>query len=158
MMWASFGRAPPSSSAASASTSMPSVLERDRQDLGAELAQREQRAVVGRRLDDHDVARLDELVEQEGVGLHRPVRGDEPVRLDVVLLRQPLEQARVAGRGSVGAHAARIALEGAVGGGAQLVDRDDVERGCAARQRDVGELGHRMRHDTYGFESRVAPR
>ena len=117
-------------------------LQWDRQDLGAELAERKQRAVVGRRLDHHHVARLDQRLEQERVRLHRAVGGHEAIRLDAVLRGDPLEQVRIAGRGAVRERARGVALEGALRRGAQVVHGDDVERRGAARERDVGQLGH----------------
>ena len=98
MMWASLGRAPRLELRGERLDVDAVRLERNREDLGAELAQREQRAVVGRRLDHHDVAGLDQLVEQERVGLHRAVGGEQPVGLDAVLLRR----ATRAGAGSPG--------------------------------------------------------
>jgi hypothetical protein len=59
-----------------------------------------------------------------------------------VLRGDPLEQVRIAGRGAIGERAGRIALEGALRGGLEVLDRDDVERGGAASERDVGELSH----------------
>ena len=102
--------------------------------LGAELPQRQQRAVVGGRLDDHEVAGLDELLEQERIRLHRAVGGHDLLRLDAVLRGDPLEQRRIARRGAVGERARRVALEGALGGGLQIVDGDDVERRRAASE------------------------
>ena len=142
MMWASRGRAPASSACSSAPTSIPSGLERDREDLGAEVLQREQRAVVGRGLDHHEVAGPHQLLEEEGVRLHRPVGGDHLLRLHAVLLGDPGDQPRVAGGGAVGEGPRGIALEGALGGRAKLVDGDDVERRSSPRERDVRGGGH----------------
>ncbi len=125
-------------------------LERDGEDLRAQLAEREQRPVVGGRLDDHEVARLDELLEQERVGLHRAVRGDDAVRRDVVLRGDPLEEARVPGGRAVGERARGIALEGGLRGGAQVIHGDDVERRSAASEGDVRELGQPADHDSAG--------
>ena len=88
MMWASVGRAPSSSAACERADVDAVGLERDRQDLRAEVAQRQQRAVVGRRLDDHEVAGLDQLLEQERVGLHRAVGGDHLLGRHAVLARR----------------------------------------------------------------------
>ena len=100
------------------------------------LAQREQRAVVGRALDDDRVAGLDELVEQERVGLHRAV-GDHHLRgLDPVLLGDPLAQRRVADGGAVGGRAAGVVGERAGGGLLEPFDVDDVERRRPAGERD----------------------
>ena len=54
----------------------PVRLQLDHVQVGAAVAQVEQRAVVGRRLDDDRVARADEQLEEERVGLHRAV-GDQ---------------------------------------------------------------------------------
>ncbi len=52
------------------------VVELDRDELGSHLPQAEQRAIVGRRLDHHLIAGLDEQAKEERVGLKRPVGGD----------------------------------------------------------------------------------
>jgi hypothetical protein len=44
-----------------------------------------------------------------------------------VLLRDPLEEARVAGRGAIRERACGVVLEGALGGELEVVDGDDVE-------------------------------
>ena len=62
------------------------------------LAQVQQRAVVGRRLDDHRVARLHEQLEQERVRLHRAVGDEHLLDGDAVLLGDPLAQRHVADR------------------------------------------------------------
>src|SRR5918992_1914886 len=135
-------------------------LELYRQDLRTQLAQCKERAVVGRRLYDHDVAGLDQRLEQERVGLHGAVRSHGSVRLDALLVGDPLEQARVAGRRSVREGPTRVALEGPVGRRAKLVDGDDVKRGSAAGERDIGQLGHeapRYRPDSYLCPCAAAP-
>src|SRR6185436_3513598 len=91
----------------------------------------------------------------EGVGLHGPVGGDDTVWMHVVLARDPLDEPRIAGRGAVGERARGVALEGGLRGGAQAVDVDDVERGGAAREGDVGELSHRPPHDSRCRYTRV---
>ena len=101
MMWASFGRTPSDEQRAPTRLDVDAVgLELDRADVGAALAQAEQRAVVGRALDDDRVAGGDELVEQERVGLHRAVGDDHLRRRRPVLLGDPLAQRRVADRRS----------------------------------------------------------
>ena len=117
---------------ASAPTSMPSASSGMARISAPSFRSDEQRAVVGGRLHHHEVAGPHELLEQEGVGLHRPVGGDHLLGLHAVLLRDPGEQARVAGGRAVGEYAAGIGLEGAVGGSAQIVHGDDVEGGRAA--------------------------
>ena len=114
----------------------------------------EQRAVVGRRLDHHDVAGLDQRLEQERVRLHRAVGGEDAIRLDAVLRGDPLEQVRIAGRGAVRERARRITLEGALRSGPQVVDGDDVERRGAARS-EMFVSSATSRHDTGAATVRV---
>ena len=114
----------------------PVALDRDGKDLGSELAQNEQRAVIRGCLDDDRVAGLDHQLEQERVGLHRAVGGDHLLAIDAVTFGDPVAQGAVAARGPVRERALRIAREGSLGGGAEVVDRDDVERGGAAGERD----------------------
>ena len=144
MMCASVGRTRARAAAAaraSASVSMPSGSQLDRVHARAALAQRQQRAVVGRALDDHLVARAHELLEQERVRLHRAVGDEHPLGLDAVAVGDPAAQPRVADRGAVGGRARRVALERAHGRVAQPVDVDDVERRGAAREGDRGSGG-----------------
>ena len=97
MMCASLGRKSGcSSSDVDAVDVDPVGLQLDHAHVGAAVAQVEQRAVVGRRLDDHRVAGPDEQLEQERVGLHRAVGDQHLVDLDAVLLGDPLAQRDVA--------------------------------------------------------------
>ena len=98
MMWASFGR---TAGAASSSPAQqggervgvdPVGLQLDRVQARAALAQRQQRAVVRRALDDHLVAGAHELLEQERVGLHRAVRDEHALGLDAVAVGDPRAQ------------------------------------------------------------------
>ena len=73
----------------------PVGLELDHPDVRAAVAQVQQRAVVGRRLDDHRVARVDQQLEQERVGLHRAVGDQHLVDLDA---RAPRRCTRAAAR------------------------------------------------------------
>ena len=120
----------------------PVRLQRDREDLRAEAAQREQRAVVGRGLHHHEVAGLDEQLEEERVGLHRSVRRDHLRRLHAVLVRDPLDERPVPGGGAVGERATGVLGEGAVRGGAEVLNGDDVERRCAPGEGDGGWSAH----------------
>jgi len=121
-------------------------LELDHADVGEALAQAEERPVVGRALDDDRVARLDELVEQEGVGLHGAVGDDDVRRLDAVLLGDPLPERHVADRGAVRGRAAGVVDEGAHGGVLESIDVDDVQRRRPAGERDrVGGHGAKGR-------------
>ena len=140
MMWASVGRtgAAPPSRRASASVSMPSGSQLDRVHARPALAQRQQRAVVGRALDDHLVARAHQLLEQERVRLHRAVGDEHALRLDAVAVGDPAAQPRVADRGAVRGRARRVALERAHRRVAQALHVDDVERRRAAREGDRG--------------------
>ncbi len=122
---------------------MPSGSQLDRVQPRAALAQREQRAVVGRALDDHLVAGAHEMLEQERVRLHRPVGHEHPLGLDAVQVRDPRTQTGIADGGAIGRRAGRVALECAHGGTAQALHVDDVERGCAAREGDRRSAGCR---------------
>jgi hypothetical protein len=102
-------------------------LELDRVQLGPAVAEVEQRAVIGRALDDDLVARRDEGLEQERVRLHRAVRDQHPLGLHAVALRDPLAQRRVADRGAVGRDAAGVVVERALRGLAEAPDVDDVQ-------------------------------
>ena len=146
---------PRASSARSASASMPSVSQLDHADVGAAVAQVQQRAVVGRRLDDDRVARLDEQLEQERVGLHRAVGDEHLLRGDAVLLGDPLAQRHVADRRAVGDRAARVVVEGALRGLAQALDVDDVERRRARGRRRSSGRSHGA---TRASSERVEPR
>ena len=108
MMWASFGFAPAGEHPLERGDVDPVGLELDHPHVGAAVAQRQQRAVVGGPLDDHRVAGLDQRVEQERVGLHRAVGDDHLLGRDLVALGDPLAQRRVADRGPVAGHAPRI--------------------------------------------------
>jgi hypothetical protein len=119
----------------------PVGLELDHPHVGLALAKVQQRAVVGRRLDDHRVARLDQQCEQERVGLHRAVGDQHLLDLDAVLLGDPLAQRDVAHRRAVGERARRIVLERALRGLAQALGVDDVERRGAPGEGDGGGHG-----------------
>ena len=134
MMCASLGRKSGCSSSASTRVDVDAVgLELDHPHVGAALAQGQQRAVVGRRLDDDRVARLDERLEQERVGLHRAVGDEHLRRVDAVLLGDPLAQRDVADRGPVGERAGRVVCEARVGRLREALDgrrcRGTVRRG-----------------------------
>ena len=88
------------------------VLHRQRQDVHAVQAQLQQRAVVGGRLDGHQVAGLEQRLEQEHEPLERSVRHQHLVGRRAVLGGQDLAQRRVAVAGAVGEHADAVLLEG----------------------------------------------
>ena len=137
MMWASLGRKSGSLEQRLDAVDVDAVgLELDHPHVGAAVAQVQQRAVVGRRLDDHRVAGADEQLEQERVGLHRAVGDEHLVGLDAVLLGDPLAQRDVADRGPVGERAARVVGERALGGLLEALLIDDVERRRAAGEGD----------------------
>ena len=106
----------------------PVRLELDRAHVRPAAAQRQQRAVVRGALHDHQVARLDERLEQERVGLHRAVGDHHLLGLDLVVLGDPLAQRRVPDRGAVRGDAARVGRERLPGRRLQPFDVDDVER------------------------------
>jgi hypothetical protein len=117
-------------------------LEVHRHDVRPALAQPEQRAVVGRALDDDGVVRLDERVEQERVRLHRAVRDDDLRRVDAVLLRDPRTQRHVADRRAVGGGACGVLLEGLLRRLTQPLEVDDVRGRRSAREGDEVGGGH----------------
>jgi hypothetical protein len=122
-------------------------LQLDHPDVGAAVAQVQQRAVVGRRLDDHRVARADEQLEQERIRLHRAVGDEHLVGLDAVLLGDPLAQRDVADRGPVRERAGRVVGERALGGLLEALHVDDVEGRRAAGEGDgVGHGSEDTRH------------
>ena len=63
------------------------LLERHRDQLDARPPEQEERAVVGRLLDGDPVAGLEEIPEEKGRRLHRPVGHHDPIRSDPVGLR-----------------------------------------------------------------------
>ncbi len=133
---------------------MPSVSSSTMWMSALAVAQVQQRAVVGRRLDDHRVAGVDEQLEQERVRLHRAVGDQHLVGLDAVLLGDPRAQRHVADRRAVGRRAAGIVVEGVAARPAQTLHVDDVQR-----RRPTGE-GDRVGHgaqDTRDHISTTAP-
>jgi len=120
-------------------------LERHRVDLGAALAQRQERAVVRRLLDDDGVALGDERVEEERVSLHGPVRDDDLLGRHAVALGEPRAQRHVADGGAVAGDAGGVVGERALRGVLEPVDVDDVEGRGAAGEGDRVVGGHRLR-------------
>ena len=110
----------------------PVGLERDHPHVSAATAQRQQRSVVGRPLDDHRVAGLNERLEQERVRLHRPVGHDHLLGRHLMALGDPRSQRRIADRRAVGGHPAGVLGKCGLRGGAQTLHVDDVERRGAA--------------------------
>ena len=119
-------------------------LEAHRVQLAATVAQPQQGPVVGRALDDHRRVGLDELVEQERVGLHGTVGDQHVLRLHAVLGGDLLAQRAVAHGGAVAGDPGRIGIERGDGRGLEALGVDDVERRSAPGERD--DVG--VRHDT----------
>ena len=136
MMCASLGLAPAGQHPLDRADVDAVGLELDHAHVGAAVAQRQQRPVVGRPLDDHRVAGLDQRVEQERVGLHRAVGDQHPLGLDLVALGDPFAQRHVPDRRPVGGDAGRVLVERLLRGGAQSVDVDDVQGRGAAGEGD----------------------
>ena len=149
MMWASFGRAPAASTRSSAATSIPSGSSSTIRTSAPRLrSDSSVRSYVGRSTITESPSH--QRVEQERVGLHRAVGDEHLLGRDAVALGDPRAQRQVADRGAVGGHAARIVGERLVGGGAQAIDVDDVERRRAAGKRDRGDVGRRLRTSATG--------
>ena len=110
-----------------------------------------------RGLDDDGVAGLHEQVEQERVGLHRPVGQDDLLRRHLLVLGDPRAQRQVAAAGAVGRGAAGVVRERALGGGLEGVDGDDVERRRAAGEGDRFVRGHRAVTITSASVARALP-
>ena len=155
MTCASVGRRPSSSSASQRVDVDPVGLQLDHADVGAAVAQVQQRAVVGRRLDDDGVAGVDEQLEQERVGLHRAVGDEHLVDVDAVLLGDPLAQRHVADRGAVRGGAGGVVGEGALRGLAEALHVDDVERRRAPGE---GDRGHAAQDTCRASRSSFRPR
>ena len=128
----------------------PVGLQLDHPDVRAAVAQVQQRAVVGRGLDDDRVAGVDQQLEQERVGLHRAVGDQHLIDLDPVHLGDVLAQGHIADGRPVRGRPGRIFLEGELRGLAQALHVDDVER-----RRPAGE-GDRVGHGPQ--DTRVTPR
>ncbi len=107
MMCASFGCAPAGQRPLERVDVDSVGLELDHPHVGAAVAQRQQRAVVGRPLDDHRVAGLHERIEEERVRLHRAVGDDHLRRLDLMALGDPAAQRQVADRRAVAGRSRR---------------------------------------------------
>ncbi len=114
----------------------PLVVQRDRDDLGAQPREDLQRPVVRRRLDEHAVAGPDELVGEEAEALERARRHDHARGLDAVAGGDPLAQRPVAAAGPVREHGAAVALDHGAGAVGHLGDRQALGRGHAARKGD----------------------
>src|ERR687887_404149 len=110
------------------------VVERDLAELAALVEQDPARPVVGRSLDQH--ATRPERREDQVKGLQRAVGDDHPPRVDPVPPADPVAQGLVAKRAPVREDRRTIAAKRLAGAVGQLVDRQAIRRGNAARQRD----------------------
>ena len=119
-------------------------VDGDADRLGACTAQQDQRPVVGRRLDEHArrARAPDQQLGEEEEGLEAPVRRDDALGGDAVTRTDPGTQARMAAAAEVGERECGLGAERPVGGRAEVVDREEIGAGNAARK---GDLGHRRR-------------
>ena len=122
-------------------------VERDGHDLDAEPLEQQQRAVVGRVLDEHACTATlvggtprDHLGEQREA-LERAGGDDDPGGFDAMALGEPGAQWLPAAPGAVAEHLHGIVLEGAGGGGAQLVDGQHLGCGYPAGEGDQVHVG-----------------
>ena len=120
--------------------------------LDAGAAEQQQRAVVGGLLDDHPVAGLEHVAEEQRRRLHRAVGDHHPLRLDPVELGcDPLAEARVAAPGAVGERPLPVVVERLRGRRADGLGGQDVGAGGAAGEGDqVGGHGGRVYERTGG--------
>ncbi len=120
----------------------PVGLQRHRDQLGAGAPEQQQGAVVGGLLDDHPVAGLDHVAEEQRRGLHRAVGDHHLAGVDPVeLARDPLAEPRMADPGSVGERLLPVVGERSVGRLADGGGGQDVgARGASGEADHVG--GH----------------
>ena len=118
-------------------------LQRHPGELGAGAAEQQQRAVVRGLLDDHPVARLDHVAEQQRRRLHRAVGEHHLLGLEPVeLARDPLAEARMADSRAVGERPLPVRFERLRGRLADRIDGEDVGARRAAGEADRVR-GHR---------------
>ena len=118
-------------------------LQRDADPLGAESLQEQQRAVVGRLLDDHPVARGNQVLEEQRAALQRSVGDHHLVDVgDAVALGDPLTQPRVPDARAVGERPLPVVGERPLRGLAHRIGGKDVGARGAACEADqlVGHL------------------
>jgi hypothetical protein len=130
-------------------------LQGDGPHVGRAASEVQQRAVVCGRLHEHEIARLDDRLEEERVRLHRAVGDQDLLRADAVALGDPLAQRDVADRRAVGRGAGGIGVERLLGGFAQAVDVHDVERRRAPGEGD--RVGHAPKASDGWAASRPPP-
>ncbi len=118
-------------------------LERDAHDRGVVAAKERQRPVVGRRFDEHHVARLHHLQAQELDQLERAVAGQHAVDARALPLGDELAQRLEPGRRAVLHHRRAVRFERRAGGVDDFLDRKRIIGGNAAGEVDHGRLlGH----------------
>ena len=118
------------------------VVERDPGEGRAAALQQQQRAVVGRLLDDHPVAGLNRVLEEEDAGLQRAVGHHHLRRVHAVELRDPLAEPGMAPPGAVRERPLPVRLQGAGRRLTHELARQDVGAGSAASEADyVGGHG-----------------
>ena len=87
------------------------VVHRERHDVGSQAREDLQRAVVGRRLDEHAAGpRPEQLLRVEDESLEPSRRQQDPARIDAVAGAERLAQRPVAAAGPVGEHR-RVGLD-----------------------------------------------
>ena len=108
---------------------------RDGVQLGAVTLGDHERAVVRRRLDEHapfsGVAGDDEVKR-----LQRPVRDQDLIRCNAVVLGQPLTQRLIAADGTVVEQRGAVSLENLPRAVGELGGSEQLRRGHAAGERD----------------------
>ena len=115
-------------------------------DLGAQLAQDRERAVVAGRLDEEARAALDEVARREREALEGPVRDDHARGIDAVLLGNPLLEGRVAARRPVLERRCPVALECLARAVAEGRDRKEIRArhsACEGDRRHESSLARR---------------
>ena len=118
-------------------------FERDADHRRLMAAQERQGAVVGRRLDEHHVARLQQVQAQELDQLQRAVAGQHPIDAHALPSGEPFPQRLKAERRAVLHHRRAVAGERGARRIDDFLDRERVVRGHAAGEVDDGRLlGH----------------
>jgi len=105
-------------------------------ELRAGLFEQQQRAVVGGLLDHHAISLGDQMPEEEGRGLHRPVGDHHPLGLDAVELRDPLAEPEMAAPGAIAEGPLPVRFQGMGSGLAHGLVRQDVGAWRASSEAD----------------------
>ena len=144
----------------------PVLVHRHADRLGAGAAQQDQRAVVGRRLDEDALGAraLDQQLRQEQERLQAAVRRDDPLGRHAVTGADPRAQPRMPTAAEVGERQGGLAGERLVGSRAEVVDREEVGAGNAARKGNLshprrvpGAPGTRLKEDLQDATGREEP-